>query len=184
MHPIDHAWTLLKVDYHSELKVCPECRGEDASACTMCQGTGLLWKANQVVVDGVTYVPQEGQQAQQEQPQEEESQETFFPRFDMSGLQQDWQNRDESGGGLMGAAKNLGRRAWQGMKDSSIGQSLGQQRSMFDRNVGIKDKWNNMLQAREAEQQQLAPPNPEADSPLSTEEDRPRSIMDLGEDAW
>ena len=132
MHPIDHAWTLLKVDYHSELKVCPECRGEDASACTMCQGTGLLWK----------------------------------------------------GGGLMGAAKNLGRRAWQGMKDSSIGQSLGQQRSMFDRNVGIKDKWNNMLQAREAEQQQLAPPNPEADSPLSTEEDRPRSIMDLGEDAW
>ena len=28
-------------------------------------------------------------------------------------------------------------------------------------------------------QQQLAEPNPEADSPLATEEEKPRSIMDL-----
>tara|TARA_R110002020_G_scaffold118792_6_gene271391 strand:- start:23374 stop:23859 length:486 start_codon:yes stop_codon:yes gene_type:complete len=161
MNPIDHAWAVMK--------------------------------AGSVVIDGVTYVPQQdgAQQggAQQGQPQEEGSQETFFPRFDVSGLQQDWQNRDESGGGLMGAAKNLGRRAWQGMKDSSIGQSLGQQKNMFDRNVGIKDKWSNMLQAREAEQQQLAGPNPEADSPLDTEQQQPSSVLDLAgddddPDAW
>ena len=106
-------------------------------------------KADEVVIDGVTYVPQQ-EQAQQEQPQQEQPQQEQ-PSF------------------------------WHKLK------TLGSH--MTSDNRGLRGL-RNPKQTVEGIQQQLTPPNPQADSPLAAEEpeERPRSIMDLGQeedpDAW
>ena len=112
-------------------------------------------KANEVVIDGVTYVPQQ-EQPQQEQPQQQEQPAP-------TGSDVPWAGRTIAN---QGGWKDFGRRMMAGFRTRD---EQGNRSTMMDKLRG----------AMEQRQQQLSAPNPEADSPLATEEEKPRSIMDL-----